>query len=400
MNQKTGMLIRCCMCVGGAMGIVSNCMGIFFTPLSQSIGTSVGKISLMITLTSLTAAFSAPVFIRLNKTVRIHYLMSFGVLLAVLSFLTLSTANHLWVIYLCGILSGISMCCFAALPVSLVLRSWYGEKNGTALGTALAFSGVFGAIMNPVISRLITAFSYQTAMRIIALFLLVAVFPCAFTIRLREGGDPVQPQPVSKSTAKEPIRIAKPVLVVLFATCMGYCFLCGLNQHFSALAVSYGSTLEASATVMTFVMTGNICFKLLYGWLSDRINPITAAEIWLVIGMAGTALVALFGSDAVLIRIGAFFYATFFSLSTIALSMITQFIAKDQFPAVYARLNVFTSSTYALSVMIIGFIYDLTQSYRPAVFTVIAVSAFSLFGSFILYRKTTGAAKLKPAHHS
>ena len=44
-KERTGILLRCCMCIGGAMGMVSNCMGIYFSPLSKALGVGVGRIS-------------------------------------------------------------------------------------------------------------------------------------------------------------------------------------------------------------------------------------------------------------------------------------------------------------------------------------------------------------------
>ena len=60
-------LLRCCMCIGGAMGMVSNCIGIYFTPLAKALDIGVGRISVIVTLISLGNAFFAPFFVRLRK---------------------------------------------------------------------------------------------------------------------------------------------------------------------------------------------------------------------------------------------------------------------------------------------------------------------------------------------
>ncbi|MBR2594886.1 MAG: MFS transporter, partial [Solobacterium sp.] len=161
-------LLRCCMCIGGAMGMVSNCIGIYFTPLAKALDIGVGRISVIVTLISLGNAFFAPFFVRLRKRFPLNRIMAGGIILCILAYLLLSVAGSIWTLYLCGILFGIGMCNFSALPVTLILRDWYGDKNGSAVGAALAFSGVFGAVMNPILSRLISSLSYQTSLRLMA----------------------------------------------------------------------------------------------------------------------------------------------------------------------------------------------------------------------------------------
>ena len=164
-----------------------------------------------------------------------------------------------------------------------------------------------------------------------------------------------------------------------------------MNQHFSALAVAEGYSLEASATVLTCSMIGNIIFKLCFGYASDRINPILVAVVWAVIGTVGTATILLFAGNGLLIRAGAGMYGAFFSLSTVALSMLTQKVAGDRYAEVYAKLVIFTATAYALSVSLYGMLYDLTGSYRPALILIIAMAILSIFLSLILKKKTDPA---------
>ena len=387
---RLGVLLRCCMCIGGAMGMVSNCIGIYFTPLAKALDVGVGRISIMVTLISLGNALFAPMFVRLRKRYPLNRIMAAGIILCILSYLLMSVAGNVWVLYLCGILSGIGMCNFSALPVTLILRDWYGEKNGTAVGAALAFSGVFGAIMNPILSRLISTLSYQTSLRIMALFLAAAVLPCALTLRLRAQAPASSSAPIQDAKPQSP-EVPLPIIIVLFSTCVCFCTLCGMNQHFSALAVAEGYSLEASATVLTCSMIGNIIFKLCFGYASDRINPILVAVVWAVIGTVGTATILLFAGNGLLIRAGAGMYGAFFSLSTVALSMLTQKVAGDRYAEVYAKLVIFTATSYALSVSLYGLLYDLTGSYRPALIFIIAMAILSIFLSLILKKKTDPA---------
>ena len=380
------MLLRCCMCVGGAMGMVSNCMGIYFSPLSKALGVGVGRISIIVTLVSLANAFFAPVFVKLQKKVKLNLLMSAGIVLCMISYVLMSFAGNVWMLYVCGLLSGVGMCCFAALPVTMILRDWYGDRNGAAVGAALAFSGVFGAVMNPILSRIISGMSYQMSLRLMALFLGVVVLPCALTIRMKSEKTEVK----TELPGYEPVspKVPLPIIIVLYSTCVCYCMLCGMNQHLSAMAVSRGYSLEASATVLTAAMIGNIVFKLVYGFASDRLNPVYVAMAWSLIGAAGTVLMLLFAANGVLIRAGAALYGAYFSLSTVALSMLVQMVAKDRYAEVYSRMVIFTSMAYALSVSVYGMSYDLLGSYTPALVLILCITVLSVVLALMLQRRT------------
>ena len=381
------MLIRCCMCVGGSMGMVSNCMGIFFSPLANSLNTGVGRISIVVTIVSLFNAFFAPFFVKLRQRFPLNYLMGFGALLCACATCIMSFARNVFLLYICGVLNGIGMCCFAILPVTLVLKSWYGEKNGTALGTALAFSGIFGAIMNPVYSRLITMFNYQVGLRTMAAILALVIFPCAFTIRLNPEDNQESVQS-NKETDKKVVALASSLFILLVIMCILVNGEAAMNQHFSAFAISNGYSLEQSATVVTAVMIGNVIFKIMYGFLSDRMNPILASIIFAIVGGVGTLLVLFFALNPLLIRLGAMFYGAYFSLNTAAISMITQYVAKESYAETYAKLMVFSSSAYAIGVSVFGLLYDALGSYRLPLVLILIFTVCVIFVYLTLMKKT------------
>ena len=99
-------------------------------------------------------------------------------------------------------------------------------------------------------------------------------------------------------------------------------------------------------------------------------------------------LILLFAANGLLIRAGAAMYGSFFSLSTVALSMLTQKVAGDRYAEVYSKLVIFTSTAYALSVSLYGLFYDLTGSYRPALIFIIVMALSSIVLSLLLKKKT------------
>ena len=189
MSEKTRLFlvqIRCCLLLGGGIGLLSNCMGLFYTPISQDLGIGRGSVALMVTLQSLASAFYSPVFAKLVKKIRIQYLMTVGLILTAGAVFVMSIATNIYVFYACGIAAGIGVTNFAALPVSMILRSWFGEKSGSRLGIAQAFTGLSAAIFNPILGRIITGYDYHKAFLFMMAGLVIICLPGALTLRLKE----------------------------------------------------------------------------------------------------------------------------------------------------------------------------------------------------------------------
>ena len=388
MNEKerTLTLLRCCQCIGGAVGLISNCIGIYFTPIAESLQVGRGDVALMVTLTSLSTAFFAPVFVRLIRKFKISQVMSFGVLLGAASYLLMSVARSIFLFYVAGVLIGIAAGCFATLPVSLILKDWYGEKNGSKLGIAMGFSGVFAALMNPVLGKVITAFGYQTSFRLMAAMLVAVCLPCTLTMRL------LHPEAVQagtkKTTAGTASGIALSTLLMLCAA--GICFSGqnGMNSNISALAVSTGYSLQFSATVASVQNLTNSLFKFVYGFVADRLGAIKASVMYLLIGLTGTALMTFMRSVPALMLGGAALYAANFSISTVGLSLLSQRAAKDNYADVYSKATICATSAYAVMTTFFGFLSDRTGSYQMSLFVVMLLAVSGILLVVLIGRKT------------
>ena len=385
-REKILILIRCCLCIGGAVGMISNCIGIYYTPIARSLGVGKGDVALMVTLTSLSTAFFAPVFVRLIRRFRINLVMSAGVLLGAAAFMLMSVARSIYLFYVAGIMNGISASCFATLPVSLILRDWYAEKNGSKLGIAMAFSGAFAAVLNPILGKVITARGYRNGFRLMALLLLVICLPCTATMKLR---DPASVQsPEKKKEVRNTAAAASLTVILLYVAAMCFYGQNGMNSHVSALAVSAGYTLRFSATAVSFQSITNMLFKLGFGFLAEKLGAVKASSAYLLIGLTGTILMTFFRSVPLLMIMGPALYSANFSVSTVGSSLLAQKVAKDRYADVYSRQTILATSSYAVMTTVYGFLCDRFSSYQPGLFVVITLSVIGLVLIQVLDRRT------------
>ncbi len=386
-KTRRSVLLRCCLCIGGALGIVGNCIGIYFSPMASSLGTGVGSLSVIVTLMSLATAFFAPVFAKLIRRIPIRYLMSAGVMLCVSAYMIMSVSSRLWTLYLGGVVMGIGSCCFSSLPVTMILREWYGDRIGSVTGIAMGFGGVFGAVCNPLLSRLITSLGWNTSLRIQGLLLLVLVLPCAYTMRMNPA------KVIQKAPAKRKEEIRGPsvpagTMVLLTLTAVCFSAECGMNSHFSALGVDKGYTLAFSSVMLSAAYIANVSFKLIHGWIADRSSPFVSTILCCSIGLAGTLCLLMLSSVGTMMLAGAFLYGSYFSCSTVGTSLLTQTISGDDYAKVYSRITMFASIAYALAASVYGILHDISGSYTLPLMLVAFFSASALI-MVLLLRKSS-----------
>ncbi len=390
-RAELSVLIKCCICIGCSIGFVSNCIGLFYTPMSEALGTGRGKIAVISTIISLSAAAFGRIVARLIKKFPINYVMTTGALMTVCGLFVLSFAREIPLLYAMAMVIGVGVICFKNLTVSIVLYSWFGEKSASKLGLAMAFSGVTAAFMNPILGKIITASDYGTAMRVLALVIGVFSFPAAFTIRLKEGGAEKSSANAAKSGSDEKTYIPT-VLLILMAVCLPISVsgATGMNTHFSSYVVTLGYSLGFGATVVSFQSIFNSVWKLVYGFLADRIGPIRSCLVYVGLSITSCVLLITLTRLPAGIIMGVSLYPVAFSISTVGMPTIIMKVAKERYAEVYATANMVQAISYATMTSVYGVISDKAGNYIPCIMMVFCFALLCGTTCLIIRKKEKG----------
>ena len=389
-KKQLSVLIKCCICIGCSIGLVSNCIGLFYTPIAQALGTGRGQVAAISTIISLSSAFFAQVVASLIKKIPIGVVMGSGAILAALGFLALSFAGSLPIFYVIAVFLGIGDICFKNLTVSMALRSWYGEKSASKLGIAMAVTGVVAAVMNPVLSRVIGAYGYPMAFRLLALLIGLRAAPTGFSIRLNEAEEKAS---AAKKAAAGAGSTALPRLTLIIITLLPLAIAgaTGMNTHFSSYAVSLGYSLSFGATLVSFQSIFNSLWKLLFGFLAEKLGAAKTSAAYFAVNIAACLLLSMFTGSKPAIILGTCLYATVFSLATVGLPVLIQEVAKDRFAEIYANCTMIQTICYALYTTVFGTISDKAGNYVPCLLLVIAFSTLGIVMFTIAGRKKQAA---------
>ena len=116
-------VVLLCGLAASSIGVCSNCVGIFYTPVSDDLGILRGSFAMHATLSSLATAAMAFLTPKLMAVIPYKRLLFFGAALATLSTVGMAFSRQLWLFFVLGILRGVGAGLFANVPVSIILTN-------------------------------------------------------------------------------------------------------------------------------------------------------------------------------------------------------------------------------------------------------------------------------------
>ena len=117
--------MMCCL-AAGAIGICTNATGVFYTPVSESLGVLRGSFAMHATLQSLAMAVVTLYIPKIMDRLNYRRVLLAGVILSIVTTALMGISSSLWMFYLLGILRGIGICCRSgrtAIVDTLFLRT-------------------------------------------------------------------------------------------------------------------------------------------------------------------------------------------------------------------------------------------------------------------------------------
>lgn len=391
----------CCGMAISSIGIVTNCMGVFYSPVAESLGVGRGSVALFNTIVHLSTGFATPIIANLMKKLPLKPILLTGALLVAVGVTLLSTAKSVWVFYVISPFVGIGAACTSSMAILTVLNNWFKLSYGTASGLALACSGIGGAILAPTFSTIIGLIGWRMAFVAAGAVAAVASLPgILLVIRMtpqekgllpygstEENSAPNTPKAAGKKSSFAELFSLTFVLALL----MGFLVsgMNSINSHLPGYAEELGFSSSIGALMVTCCMIGNISSKLILGVLCDTLGAVKGCYIMFA-SVISALLLFLFGpSDAAwLPLVAACLFGAVFSLGGIGFSQVIRLVyGPEKFPSVYAFGSVAPYIGTAVMNSGFGFIYDFAGTYRPALFITLAMAVSSVLLVFILNRR-------------
>lgn len=364
--------LMCCL-AASSIGLCTNAIGVFYTPVSKSLHVLKGTFAMHATLSTLITALTSLKMSKLIRKYNYKKILLIGVLLSSVSTWMMSYSRSVYLFYILGILRGIGVGIGGMVPITVIITNWFDEKHGLATGLALSFSGLAGAIFSPLLSSWITCYGWQMTYRLMAICIFILVFP-VLIVPWKINPQEENLLPYGYQERKDTIKIQdkKISLITISFLCMClftllHTSITGISQYLSGIALSIHLSATSGAILMSLTMIGNISTKLLIGFLSDLLNPIKAVIIMILTNCLSLLLLFLgvIHQEIMLLYIGSFMFGSIYSVGAVGIPMLTRyFFGNENYARTYSFIGFLTNVGSASSLTLIGYLYDFTQSYQ------------------------------------
>jgi len=386
-------LIVCCGLSASSLGISINASGVFFTPVSASLGVLQGTFALHMTIFALTMSIVTLIIPNLIKKFNFKFLLFVGVTITAMSTLLMAYANSIEIFYLLGALKGVGTALFSIVPLTMIINQWFEEKHGIAISITLSFSGVAGAIFSPILANCITIFGWQNTYLITGIITLLLCLPAIiYPFSLNPKDDGLLPYGFNSDKKIDVIKqensnnfnfIQITFIGILFIS-LFFTAITGITQHLPSFTKSIGFDVRFGAVLVSAVMLGNISSKLIFGFISDYFGITKSTIIMVITNIIALIVMILFKSSFPLI-IASFLFGSVYGLGAVGITLLTKdYFGIENFTKVYPIISFITGIGGAFSLSLIGYIYDFMGSYNYALIIALILQVINLSLLFII----------------
>lgn len=400
MNRKTinyawWILVSCAAIAMSVLGFMCNGVGVFLAPVCEELGFSRSSLSAYMSILQIIMVISLPVAGKLFLRVNVKLLLSFSIIIYAGGFFIMSQGHSLASWYIAGILQGIAGGFLLYLPIPLLINNWFKIKTGFALGVALAFSGVGGAIINPVTQYFITNHSWRAGYIILAIIAMAVSLPFVlFVIYFKPSDLGLEPygadQTAWDSSTSEITGINADAAVktlpfyFMFFTGALLALAANFNQHIPGYLTSLDYPAMVGATAASTVMSGVMIGKILLGILNDRFGLKFASACGLLCGVFAMTFLFLDQLNIYIIYLGSFLYGFGYAMLTLEPPLIIKAIfgSKD-YSSILSYITTTQAVVGAVGVYFFALVFDLTKSFAANLVIVAIAYLISLFLIFM-----------------
>lgn len=385
-------LVVMCIIRSLAAAGINNSGGLFLKPVSDALGIGVGNLSIYLSISAIATLFFMPVAGKIMNKYSAKWLIIAAVLLQAGSFIALGFMSNVWAWYILAIPMGIGGALLVNLIGPILINRWFRKNAGVALGIMMASVGVFGIVINPVMSNAIANIGWQSSYVYMGAFVLLTIVVLAFffvknqpsdihTTPLGEGqGDEVhvgEKTGVSVQIARKAKSFYLLIFFMISITAFG-----AFNQHIATYAAALGYDANTVGTILALSSLGSTLGAIIIGVVSDKMGVYKTTLG--IIGVVICSLICLFaaGISSYIFMLGSFLLG----LGAIGIPVLGPLLAKSFFgdkdyEEIYSNVMMGPPLATILLLPLYGFLYDATGNY---VMVIIIISVLTILGGICI----------------
>jgi sugar phosphate permease len=392
---------------------------IFFLPLTEDLGLSRAATSLVFSVVRLEGGIEGPLAGWATDRYGPRRMLLISATLTGTGFLLLATVNSflgLILVYTVLISLGYNIGFFQAMVVAA--NNWFIRRRTLAISILAASYRLFGAGLTPLVALVVAEAGWRVGAVVSGLLILGVAIPAALLVRstpesmgLLPDGDALEKEPDGATaaspreaqasaprdyTVREALRTPA-YWIIAVAHGLRTAAFAGLVVHIVPILVWRGLSEQSAASLWGLVALIGLPLTLFIGWGADRWNK----PAIMVTGMAcsSLAMVLLLQSNAFgVLIVFVCLFAVGESIGPVNWSILGEKFGRRRFATLRGYLTAMSIFGAAMPV-IIGRIYDLQETYEPALAILCAIYATTacLYTTLLFLGKRQVQAEPSPA---
>lgn len=385
-------VLLCCLSIFGVVGI-SNAYSLFYAPMTEIWAVKRVSATLHVTIASLVTGFSTPIAVRIARKIGFRIIFILGVVLYLFAGITIGNSTNMLVINLAAVLKGIANSCVSMIFVTSIINNWFVEKRATVIGLVLSFSGLGGAVASPLLQEAISTFGFKTSF--IGCQLLTCLLCAPFALFCPVKPEDVGLTPYGKMRKQEKedsrssdnlnlkLKLKSSLYVRLVVSAAAVTAILNIASHLPSFALEQGFDGQIAATQLSFVMIGNVLFKLLMGLLIDKLNVYVGYYAAMSLSITGAITIILNRTNPALYLFSGILYGACYSASTVCLLNLFSYIySKESYVEAYSTSSLICGLCSSVIFTSVNLIYDIMNSYYLSFIILILLGAFGMIMVF------------------
>lgn len=395
----------CCLIMGVNIGLSFSCAGLFYKPVSDTLGVNVGLFGLYMSVMYIASTLTLPLAGKLLERYSARWLFAGSSALMGIVFLAFACMSHVWQFYIVAIFLGVSVAFQLYLSFPTLVNRWFKTKVGLMMGICTAASGIGGMLFSPIIAWIITEHGWRAAYSACGLIILCIVSPIlALLLRSYPADKGLEPYEEKLSTkdkerkqnAGSTVNTAYTSAIKMpeFYGLLVFSFLMmavsTLNLFIPNYFISLSYTLEQASYAAAAVMAGVTAGKLLLGHINDR-NTLAGVLLSTLGGALGLAMLLVCVS---LINglMGCVLFGLAYSGVTVQTAMLTRRVFGSlDYARIYSMVSIALAAGGAIASGGWGLLQEATSYRFIMVCGTAALLVCALLGIWALRRQTMPA---------
>lgn len=348
--------------------------------------------------------------------------MLFGIIVTGFGFITMGLMNSLWQFYLSVMLLALGMSFGTFIVFVATVGNWFVRLRARALATLMTFSAV-GALALPALVWIIDTYGWRETLIGVGIGFWILGAPLALLMRRRPedyglrpdgdapfanngdvsgGQDGVHRMPRELAVSVRDALRLRAFWQIAIATSLGQLVSSSNLFHLPAL-LDYNIDIWLASAAAGAVAIGDIAGRVSIGIIGDRSSKKLLLAISFAIQILGVGALALINADFMgfnwgLIPLPVFvmgFGLGFGASIPLRLAILADYFGRRSYGSIVGIVSSVSAVFGIAGPLLVGFTFDLTQSYRPGYAIMSIVLIFAIPLTLSLESHTRVAAKVR-----